>query len=127
MIFDIICNLVFPGPLPSPEHVHVRQLINSSTIEWNPPYSELNNESDVIHVDPGITKYTVYVVNYYTRDSIEIRDVSETQYIFRSNAPDNDFCPVYSVTAWNSGGEGRSSMPVPGYALKSKHTVYYLG
>lgn len=113
--------LVSTGPLPSPEYVHVNELINSSTIiKWNPPYTALNNESDFVHVDPHIIKYTVYIIDNFTGNCIDRMNVTETQYIIRSNTAYNDSCPLYSVTAWNSGGEGRRSIPLPGYTPQSE-------
>ena len=80
---------------------------------WNPPFSSLNNESDFVHVDAHIIKYTVYVIDNNTGNSLDRVDVTETQYTIKSIASDNDSCPVYSVTGWNPGGEGRMSVPLP--------------
>ena len=105
--------MVFTGFLPSPENVHVKELFNSLTIiEWNPPYSALNNESDVLHVDPHITQYTVHVIDNYTGSSIHEVNVTDTHYPIRSDPSDGDSCPVYRITAWNAGGEGRMTVPV---------------
>ena len=94
--------------LPSPESVHVSELINSSTIQWKPPYSSLS--SDNINVDPHITQYTVYITDNYTGNSIVNVNVMETQFTF--NASENDLCPMYQVSAWNAGGEGELSETV---------------
>ena len=91
--------------LPSPETV--RQ-VNSSTIEWNPPYSSVN--TDIIHVDPHITHYTVYGTDIYTGNIIVEENVTETQ--FTSNTRGGDLCLMYQVSAWNAGGEGEKSQPV---------------
>ena len=95
---------MFPaGRLPSPENVHING--NSSTIEWDPPYSSVNNKSDVTHVDPHITHYTVYITDNYTGDVVK-ENVTETQFTFKTS--DNS-CPVYQVSA---GDEGELSGPV---------------
>ena len=78
------------------------------TIEWNPPYHSVNN--DVVHVDPHITQYTVYITDIYTGNIIVKENVTETQY--NSNIQDDGLCPMYQVSAWNSGGEGELSEPV---------------
>ena len=80
-------------------------------MEWNPPYSVINSESSVVHLDPHITHYTVYIVDNYTGNYIESVNVTETS--FRRNIPNDNSCPVYRVTAWNSGGEGDTSAPLP--------------
>ena len=63
--------------LPSPETV--RQ-VNSSTIEWNPPYSSVNSESDIIHVVPHIIQYTVYGTDIYTGNIIVKENVTGTRF-----------------------------------------------
>ena len=69
----------------------------------------MNNESDTIHVDSHITQYTVYITDIYTRNIIVKKNVTETQY---TNIQQNDvLCPMYQVSAWNSGGEGELSKP----------------
>ena len=93
--------------LPSPETV--RQ-VNSSTIEWNPPYSSVNSESDIIHVVPHIIQYTVYGTDIYTGNIIVKENVTGTQ--FTSNTRGDGLCPMYQVSAWNAGGEGEKSQPV---------------
>ena len=98
-------NLVSTGRLPSPENVHIN--VNSSTIEWKPPYSVLNN--NIIHVDPHITQYTVYITDLYAGSTFT-KNVTETQFTFDTS--DDDSCPTYQVSAWNSGGEGKLSAPV---------------
>ena len=104
-------TLTFTGRLPSPESVHIKEHFNSSTIGWNPPYSAINNASNVINVDPHITQYTVYITDNYTGNTTVKKDVTETQ--FRPNIQqDNDLCPMYQVSAWNAGGEGELSEPV---------------
>ena len=69
----------------------------------------MNN--DTIRVDPHIIHYTVYITDNYTGNIIVKENVTETQ--FTSNIQqDNDLCPVYQVSAWNAGGEGKLSEPV---------------
>jgi len=119
-------NLVFTGPLSSPENVHLNKLNNSSfEINWSPPYSTRNNESRVMQVDPRITQYTVYIIDNNTGDTVHVVNVTETHYTIRSNALDDGSCPMYSirVTAWNSGGEGGMSGPV--YPPQSELTFFY--
>jgi len=43
--------------------------------------------------------------------------VNVTETSFRRNTPNDNSCPVYRVTAWNSGGEGDMSAPLPGGKL----------
>jgi len=74
----------------------------------------------VVHVDPHITQYTVYIFDNYTGNFINKVNVTETS--FRRNISDDHLCPVYHVTAWNSGGEGDMSVPLPGYLARSKQT-----
>ena len=61
-------------------------------------------------MDPHITQYTVYITDNYTGNSIVKKNVTETQYIY--NIQDDDLCPMYQVSAWNAGGEGKLSEPV---------------
>ena len=102
------------GHLPSPENVHINETVN---IKWNPPYYSVNN--DVIHVDPHITHYTVYITDIYTRNTIK-ENVTETQFTF--NTREDDLCPMYmyQVSAWNAGGEGEKSQPVQESTLRGK-------
>ena len=102
--------LTFTGRLPSPENVHIKEHFNSSIIEWKPPYSAMNNESDIISLDPHITHYTVYITDIYTGNIIVKETVTETQY-----TPINQgsvLCPMYQISSWNAGGEGEMSEPV---------------
>ena len=99
--------LSFTGHLSSPENIHINGSVNSSTIQWKPPFSSINN--GVIHVDPHITQYTVYITDNYTGDVVKV-NVTETRYTF--NIQDDDLCPMYQVSAWNAGGEGDLSEPV---------------
>ena len=103
-------TLTFAGRLPSPENVHIKEHFNSSTIEWKPPFSARNNESDIIHVNPHITHYTVYITDNYTRHVVK-ENVTETQ--FTPNIQQVDvMCLTYQISAWNVGGEGELSEPV---------------
>ena len=90
-------------------------------IEWNPPYSANNTNSRIIHVDPHIVQYTVYIVDNYTGNYTDKVNVTGTS--FRRNiSDDSSSCLMYRVTAWNSGGEGDMSVPLPGYLPHSKLT-----
>ena len=102
-------TLTFTGRLPSPENVHTKEHFNYSTIEWNPPYSAKNNESDIISVNPHITQYTVYITDNYTGNIIVKQNVTETQ--FSPNIQQDGLCSTYQVSAWNAGGEGEVSEP----------------
>jgi len=88
----------------------------SLVIEWDPPYTAINNNgTSVIHVDPHIIQYTVYIIDNYTGNYMD--EVNTTEETFSRNTPDVHSCPVYGVTAWNSGGEGQMSPPLPGGKL----------
>ena len=67
---------------------------------------------------PHITQYTVYIFDNYTGNLTDKVNVTETS--FRRNISDDNSCPVYAVSAWNSGGEGNMSAPLPGYLPRSK-------
>ena len=103
-------TLTFTGCLPSPENVHIKEHFNSSTIEWKLPYSAMNNESNIIHVDPHITQYTVYITDNYTGDVVK-ENVTGTQFTPNIQQVD-DMCPMYQISAWNAGGEGEISEPL---------------
>jgi len=107
----IICS--FTGRLPSPENVQINV---SLIIEWDPPYTAINNnDTSIMHVDPHITQYTVYIIDKYTGNYMD--KVNVTKETFSRNIPDVHSCPTYGVTAWNSGGEGHMSPPLPGGKL----------
>ena len=109
-------TLTIQGHLPSPENVHINETVN--IIEWNPPYSSMNN--DVIRVNPHITQYTVYITDNYT-GSIAKVNVSEMQFTF--NTQDDGLCPIYQVSAWNAGGEGELSEPVQESTPRVPHSI----
>ena len=102
------------GLLPSPNNVTLNSQNSSAKTElqWKPPYYTMNNESDVIHVDPHITQYTVYTIDTYTRMIIGRMNKTETSFTLRNNISDNGPCPMYQVSAWNAAGEGELSEPV---------------
>jgi len=100
--------------------VHINESNDLLFVKWNPPYSANNTESSVVNVDPHITQYTVYIIDNYTGDCINKVNVTETS--FKRNATDDYLCLMYRVTAWNSGGEGDMSAPLPGYLPRSKLT-----
>ena len=102
----------FAGHLPPPENVTVSSQNSSTQLQWKPPYYTLNQESDFIYVDPYITHYTVYTIDFqYTRKMIGRLDKTETSFML-SNIQNDDLCPVYQVSAWNAGGESELSEPV---------------
>jgi len=125
----------FIGRLPPPENVTIRSK-NSTTIhlDWNTPYftrnslsdavHEINNKSDVVHVNPHITQYTVYISSSAGRNIT--RNVTEAQYIFRDSlTTKNDLCSnfTFSISAWSAGNEGEMSEPVQGSLLHGKFNV----
>ena len=66
----------------------------------------MNN--DIIHVDPHITQYTVYITDNCTGNIIVVKNVTETRFTF--DASQDRSCPMYQVSAWNAGqGEGELS------------------
>ena len=67
----------------------------------------MNN--DIIHVDPHITQYTVYITDNHTGGVVKV-NVTETHFTFINQG--NIHCPMYQVSAWNTGGEGELSKPV---------------
>ena len=81
----------------------------------------MNSESDIIHVDPRITQYTVYITDNYTGNIIVKENVTETQYTFDIQR-DDGLCPMYQVSAWNAGGEGELSDPVQESTPRGKQT-----
>ena len=99
----------FAGPLPPPENVTINSRNSHTQLQWKPPYYTMNRKSDVIHVDPHITQYTVYTSDAYTRRMIESVNTTETSFTPTHNVP---LCPMYQVSAWNAGGEGELSEPV---------------
>ena len=98
----------FAGPLPSPDNVTISSQNSSTQLQWKPPYYTLNNESNVIHVDPHITHYTVYTMDVSNDSMIDSVNVTDTSF-----TPTNILlCPIYRVSAWNAGSEGEMSEPV---------------
>ena len=106
----LMCS--FAGPLPSPENVTLSSQNSSTQLQWKPPYYMMNQESDVIHVDPHITQYTVYITDACTRRMNDSMNVTETSFLFSSKTKNDVLCPMYQVSAWNAGGEGELSDPV---------------
>ena len=82
---------------------------SSAQLQWRHPYYTLNQESDVIHVDPHVTHYTVYTIDVFTGRMFNSVNVTETSFTPTRNVP---LCLVYKVSAWNAGGEGTPSEPV---------------
>ena len=103
----------FVGQLPDPENVTLSSQNSSTTeLQWNPPYYTLNQESDIIHVDPMITQYTVYTIDAYTSRMIESLNKTVTSFTVNTTTQNDHVCPMYQVSAWNVGGEGELSEPV---------------
>ena len=94
------------GPLPPPENVTVSSQNSLTQLQWKPPYYRMNNESDVIHVDPHITHYTVYIFDAYNTSMNLTVNTTETSFKLTHNVY---LCPTYQVSAWNAGGEGNKS------------------
>ena len=80
----------------------------------------MNNKSDIIHVDPHITQYTVHIIDIYSGSVIR-QNVTETQYT--SNTEEDSVCPTYQVSAWNVGGEGELSEPVQESTSRGKNLL----
>ena len=123
MIMVIVQNYTIwsshAGRLPPPDNVR----INGSILEWDPPYSVRNNESDILQVDPLVTQYTVNVIDNCTGNIIHEVNVTDRHHTIRSDPSDGDSCLVYGITPWNSGGEGRMSVPV--YLPQSKLAFFW--
>ena len=102
------------GPLPSPDNVTFSsQNLSTIQLQWKPPYNTMNNASDVIHVDPHITQYTVYTVDAYTNKTLRrITRIETSIILFSYSIQDDGLCLMYQVSAWNAGGEGELSEPV---------------
>ena len=107
----ILCgSRSFAGPLPSPENVTLSsQNSSAAQLQWKPSYYALNQESAVIHVDPHITHYTVYIFDASNGSMNDNVNVTETSFTPTNSIP---LCPIYQVSAWNAGGEGELSEPV---------------
>ena len=80
----------------------------------------MNN--DTVHIDPHITHYTVYITDNYTGNIIVKENVTETQYTPNIQQHDG-LCPMYQVSAWNAGGEGKLSEPVQESSPQGKQEV----
>jgi len=83
----------------------------------------MNNESDVIHVDPHIIHYTVYIFDAYNRSMIHSVNTTMTGFTPTHNVP---LCPTYQVSAWNAGGEGELSEPVQESIPQGKQAKNFL-
>ena len=82
----------------------------------------MNQESDVIHVDPHITHYTVYIFDAYSRSMIHSVNTTKTSFTLAYTLP---LCPMYQVSAWNAGGEGELSEPIQDSTPQGKQTKTY--
>ena len=69
----------------------------------------MNQESDIIHVDPMITQYTVYTIDAYTSRMIRSINKTVTSFTVNNITQNGHVCPMYQVSAWNAGGEGELS------------------
>ena len=110
----------FAGSLPPPENVTISSHNSRTQLQWKPPYYTLNIESDVIHVDPHITQYTVYIFDASNGSMIRSVNTTET-----SITPTNDIplCPMYKVSAWNAGGKGELSQTLQESTPQGKHAL----
>ena len=79
----------------------------------------MNQESDIIHVDPHIIHYTVYIFDAYNRSV----NTTETSFTLTHNVP---LCPTYQVSAWNAGGNGELSEPVQDGTPQGKQAKDFL-
>ena len=105
-----VCSLA--GSLPDPENMTISSQSSSTQLQWKPPYYTMNNKSDIIHVDPHITQYTVYIFDAYTWGMNDSVNVTETSFLLSNKTKIGGLCPMYRVSAWNVGGEGKLSDPV---------------
>ena len=115
--------MIFAGPLPPPENVTISSQNSSTQLQWKPPYNTMNRESDVIHVDPNITQYTVYIFDATTRTMMHSVNTTKTSFTPTHNIP---LCPMYRVSAWNAGGEGELSEPVWDSTPQGKQAIDFL-
>ena len=113
----------FAGPLPPPENVTITSQNSHARLQWKPSYYTLNQESDVIHVDPHITHYTVYIFNGYNVSMIHSVNTTETSFTLTHNVP---LCTTYQIAAWNAGGEGELSEPVQDSTPQGKQAKDFL-
>ena len=113
----------FAGLLPPPENVTISSQNSSAQLEWKPPYYIMNEESDVIHVDPHITQYTVYTIDACTRRIFHTVNTTKTSFTHTHNIP---LSPMYQVSAWNAGGEGELSEPVQDSTPQGKQAKDFL-
>ena len=111
------------GHLPCPENVTLSAQNSSAQLQWKPSYYTLNKESDGIHVDPHITHYTVYIFDAYTRRMMRKVNTTETSFTPPHNIA---LCPMYQVSAWNVGGEGKLSEPVQESTPQGKQAIDFL-
>ena len=115
------------GPLPSPENVSLSSQNSSATrLQWNPPYYTVNQESDIIYVDPHIMHYTVYIFDASTWTIIRSVNTTETSFTPGNNMPNVSLCPMYQVSAWNVGGEGEISEPVQESTPQGEQTDFLI-
>ena len=114
------CSVLHTGSLPPPQDLEIASQ-NSSVIElqWNAPFSSANTKSDSVsvHVDPHITKYTVYITDK-TTSKVVTHNTMETYYTFMTT--DHYQCTSYQfcASASNAAGEGEKSGQVEGYFLQ---------
>ena len=111
------------GPLLPPENVTISSQNSLTQLQWKSLYYTLNEESDVIHVDPHITQYTVYIFDAYNRNMIRSVNTTKTSFTLTNTLP---LCPMYQVSAWNVGGEGELSDPVQDNTLRGKQAKDFL-
>ena len=83
----------------------------------------MNNESHVMHVDPHITQYTVYIFDACR--IIRIVNMTKTSFTLTNNII-IPLSPTYQVSAWNAGGEGELSEPVQESTPQGKQAKHFL-
>ena len=116
----------FAGPLLPPENVTISSQNSSTQLQWNPPYYTMNSEQEsavVIYVDPHITHYTVYTIDAYDSSRSHTVNTTETSFTPTHNIY---LCPMYQVSAWNAGGEGKLSEPVQESTPQGKQVKDFL-
>ena len=87
-------------------------------------FGQNESESDVILVDPHITHYAVYICDAYNQSMIcSLNDTTKTSFTLTNSIP---LCPMYQVSAWNSGGKGKLSEPVQQSTPQGKQAKDFL-
>ena len=108
---------------PPPENVTGKYNSSAIQLQWNPPYSRLNNlYHEIFRIEPHIIQYTVYTADVCTGTVVGQVNTTETE-LTLNDAPYDISCLLYGVSTWNDGGAGETSVPVWGNLHHSKFIV----